>query len=370
LIKKDYYDVLQVPRNADEKQIKKAYRELAIKFHPDRNPDDQEAEERFKEASEAYEVLSDPEKRGVYDQFGHDGLRGSGFQGFTNFDDIFSSFGSIFEDIFGFGGGARRSRNASRRGSDLLYPMEISFEDAAFGMETTISVEKTAGCLNCKGTGARPGTEPAICPLCRGKGQIRRTQGFFSISTTCHQCGGEGRIITDPCPECHGSGKARETHRVKVKVPAGIEDQMRLRLSGQGEAGERGGPQGDLYVQVHIKPHKLFQRDGNDVISQVEVGMAQASLGTKIEIPTLEGPHPLSIPKGMQSGKVLKISGRGIPNVRGYGRGDHLVQVIVKTPTRLSKRQEELLREFADLDDEKVNEKGEGLFERLKNLAQ
>ena len=368
MIKRDYYEVLGLPRDAEDKTIKKAFRELAIKYHPDRNPGDHEAESRFKEIAEAYEVLSDPEKRRVYDQFGHEGLRGTGFQGFTGFEEIFSSFGNIFEDIFGFGG-SKRSRRGPQRGSDMLVHAEIDFEQAVFGTETVINADKTAPCLTCKGSGVKPGTEPKTCPVCHGTGQIRRSQGFFSIATTCHQCGGEGKIITDPCPTCRGAGRVQESSRITVKIPAGIEDGMRMRLAGQGEAGDHGAPPGDLYVDVHVRPHKHLKRDGKNIISHVGVSMAQAALGSKVEIQTLDGLYSLSIPKGTQCGKVLKISGAGVPHLRGYGRGDHLVEEVVRTPTRLNKRQEEILREFVQLDDHKAAEKDEGFFEKLKNMA-
>ncbi|MDP8257758.1 MAG: molecular chaperone DnaJ [Candidatus Alcyoniella australis] len=365
MIKKDYYEVLGVARDAELQQIKKLYRELAIRYHPDRNPGDQESEERFKEASEAYQVLSDPEKREMYNRFGHEGLRGSGFQGFSGFEDVFSTFGSIFEEFFGFGE-QRRGRNSAQRGNDIGYDLQISFEEAAFGVDTAIEVNKYDICNTCKGARTKPGTKPAACPTCQGTGQVRRSQGFFAIATACPQCRGEGVIINDPCPDCQGAGRVPRVEKISVKVPAGVEDGTRLRLSGKGESGMRGGPAGDLYVLISVKPHKIFQRQGNDVLLRAPISYSQAALGAEFEVPTLEGPATLRIPHGTQSGRVFKLKGKGIPHVRGYGRGDQVVQVLIEVPTKLTTRQEELLREFAEIEGRQVK-KHESLFDRIKS---
>jgi len=368
LTKRDYYKVLGIGRNATDEEIKKAYRKLAIKYHPDKNPGNNEAEEKFKEAAEAYEVLRDPEKRSMYDRYGHEGLKGTGFQGFTGFEDIFSSFSDIFEDFFGFGTGERR-KESPRRGADLRYDLSISFLDAAFGKETEIEVERLEECKNCKGSGAKPGTGPVICPVCRGKGQITRSQGFFSISTPCYRCNGEGTTIKDPCEECNGKGRVNKVKKISVKIPRGIETGSRLKLKGEGEKGLRGGPAGDLYVIVHVEPHPFFQRDGDDVICQVPISFSQAALGAEIEVPTLEGSKKLNIPAGTQTNEIFRLKGQGFYNLHGNGRGDQLTQVIVKTPTNLSKRQEELLRELAEISGEEVNQKHKSFFQKLKDLT-
>ena len=354
MTKRDYYEVLGVSRDASEADIKKAYRQLALQYHPDRNPGDKEAEEKFKEAAEAYEVLRDSDKRSLYDRFGHEGLRGTGFTGFTGFEDIFSSFGSIFEDFFGFGT-RTRSRTASRAGADLRYDLRISFLEAAFGVENEVEIQKRQICDSCKGTGAAPGTRPETCPTCRGRGQVMHSQGFFSISTTCPQCHGEATIIKNPCTSCHGTGKVKKNKKVLVKVPAGVETGTRLRLSGEGEDGVRGGHPGDLYVIIFVKDHDFFERKGYDISCQIPISFPQAALGTEIEVPTLEGSTKISLPQGTQSGEVFKLKDMGIPFVRGGGRGDQYVQIIVKTPTNLTEQQEGLLREFAKISGENVS---------------
>ncbi|MCX8043255.1 MAG: molecular chaperone DnaJ [Desulfobacterota bacterium] len=359
MTKRDYYEILGVPRNASADDIKKAYRKLALQYHPDRNPGDKECEEKFKEASEAYEVLRDPEKRSLYDRFGHDGLRNSGFSGFTGFEDIFSSFSDIFEEFFGFGGfgGRRRDRTSPRRGSDLRYDLSISLRDAAFGVEKTIEVEKTVQCSSCAGTGAAPGTHPETCGMCRGAGRVVQQQGFFSITTTCPRCRGAGTVIAKPCKQCRGSGRELQTKTLKVKVPAGVETGMKLRLSKEGEPGERNGPPGDLYVFLHVEDDPFFQRHNNDIVCQVPISFSQAALGAEIRVPTLYGEETLKIPRGIQSGDVLRIPGAGIPYINGRGKGDQLVQVIVKTPTKLTRQQEELFRQLAALE-ESADKKG------------
>jgi len=352
--KRDYYEILGVPRDASETEIKKAYRQLALQYHPDRNPGDKEAEEKFKEAAEAYEVLRDPEKRSLYDRFGHEGLKGTGFTGFSGFEDIFASFGSIFEEFFGFGTRAR-SRTGPQPGSDLRYDLKLSFIEAAFGVEKEIEIEKRQVCNSCNGSGAEFGTRPETCPVCRGRGQVMHSQGFFSISTTCPQCRGEGTIIKKPCPDCRGSGKVRKKKRVVVKVPAGVETGTRLRISGEGEEGLRGGLPGDLYVVIFVEEHEFFSRNGYDISCQIPISFTQAALGAEIEVPTLEGKTRISIPRGTQSGEIFKLKGQGIPFLRGEGRGDQYVQIIVKVPTNLTEQQEKLLREFARISGENVS---------------
>lgn len=350
---KDYYKILGVSRNATEDEIKKSYRKVAMEHHPDRNPGNKEAEEKFKIASEAYEVLRDPEKREIYDRYGIEGLKGTGFTGFRGFDDIFSAFGDVFQDFFGFGPTHRR-RTAARPGADLRYDVKISFFDAAFGKEAEIEIPKNIACEVCGGTGAKPGTHSTQCPSCKGTGQVTRSQGFFTISTTCSQCRGEGSIVPHPCKECRGYGKVKKIKKIQVKIPPGVDTGSKLRIRGEGEEGERGGPPGDLFVFIYVEPHDFFSREGDDVICQIPISFTQAALGTEIEVPTLNGAKNLKIPKGTESGEIFRIKGEGFPRIRGYGRGDEIVQVMVRTPKNLTKRQEELLREF-----EEVGRKGD-----------
>lgn len=359
--KRDYYEILGVSREASEGDIKASYRKLAIKYHPDKNPGNKEAEEQFKEASEAYEVLRDPEKRKIYEQYGHEGLRGTGFSGFRGFDDIVSNFGDIFEEFFGFGG-RRRSRSGAQRGSDLRYDLGISFLDAAFGVETQIDVDKTETCSECNGSGCAAGTAPQNCSYCGGGGQVTRSQGFFSIRTTCPQCQGHGKTIAKPCGECRGAGQIQKKKKVSVKIPGGVDTGSRLRLTGEGAAGYQGGPAGDLYIFIHVDSHDFFQRHNSDVVCQIPISFIQAALGDEIMVPTLKGEKSLQIPKGTQPDEVLRIKGEGIPHLRGQGIGDQLVQVVVKTPTGLSKKQEDLLREFAKLESGKLKSKIRNVF--------
>jgi len=355
---KDYYKILGVSRDATEEEIKRSYRKIAMQYHPDRNPGNKEAEEKFKIASEAYEVLRDPEKREIYDHYGIEGLKGTGFTGFRGFDDIFSAFGDIFEDFFGFGTTYKR-RTKARPGADLRYDLKISFYDAAFGKETEIEIPKDVLCDICNGTGAKPGTHPAICPNCKGTGQVTRSQGFFTISTTCSQCRGGGKFIPHPCKECRGLGRVKVNKKIQIKLPPGVDTGSKLRIRGEGEEGERGGPPGDLFVFLYVEPHDFFSRDGDDIICQIPISFTQAVLGSEIEIPTLNGKRNLSIPKGTESGEIFRIKGEGFPKLRGYGRGDQVVQIVVKTPKNLTKRQEELLREFEGISMKKERE-GEG----------
>jgi molecular chaperone DnaJ len=349
---KDYYKILGVSKDASAEEIKKNYRKVAMQYHPDRNPGNKEAEEQFKTVAEAYEVLRDPEKRQIYDRYGIEGLRGSGFTGFRGFEDIFSSFGDIFEDFFGLGSNRRR-RTGARPGADLRYDMQISFEEAAFGKEADVEIQKRVRCETCNGTGAQPGTHPSTCPNCRGTGQATRSQGFFTISTPCPQCNGEGRVISFPCGDCRGSGAAKRTRKLHVKIPAGVDTGARLRLRGEGEEGERGGPPGDLFIFLYVENHEFFTREGDDIICQIPISFSQAALGAEVEVPTLNGKKKLVIPKGTESGEVFRIKGEGFPRMRPHGRGDLMVQTIVRTPKNLSKDQEELLRELERLSQRK-----------------
>jgi len=345
---KDYYNILGVSREASEEEIKKSYRKIAMQYHPDRNPGNKEAEEKFKIASEAYEVLRDPEKREIFDHYGVEGLRGTGFTGFRGFEDIFSTFGDIFEDFFGFGTTARR-RSKARQGADLRYDLKISFYDAAFGKETDINIPKDVLCETCNGTGAKPGTHPANCPNCKGTGQVTRSQGFFTISTTCSQCRGEGKFIPHPCKECRGLGKIKRNKKIQLKIPPGVDTGSKLRIRGEGEEGERGGSSGDLFIFLYVEPHDFFTRDGDDILCQIPISFTQAALGSEIEVTTLNGKKNFTIPKGTESSEIFRIKGEGFPKLRGYGRGDQMIQIIVKTPKNLTKQQEEILKEFEEI---------------------
>lgn len=361
ITKRDYYEILNVGRNAAGEEIKASYRKLALKYHPDRNPDNKEAEEKFKEAAEAYEVLRDPQKRNIYDQYGHQGLEGTGFSGFRGFEDIASSFGDIFENFFGFGAGGRSGMRGPR-GADLRYDLTIDFSDAVFGVDTEIEIERFQNCPTCQATGCEPGTYPEECTQCGGTGQISRAQGFFSIRTTCPYCRGEGRTIYHPCPECRGTGQVERRKNVSVKVPAGVDTGTRLRLVGEGEGGVRGAPPGDLYVIINVRPHSFFVRNNSNIICQVPVSFVQVALGADIEVPTLTEEKTLHIPKGTQPGEVFRFKGEGVPSLKGYGKGDQIIQVLVKTPTGLTKKQESLLNEFARLESAKLSTKIKKMF--------
>jgi molecular chaperone DnaJ len=352
MAKRDYYEVLEVQKNASEAELKKAYRRLAMKHHPDRNPDSKDSEEKFKEAKEAYEVLTDPQKRAAYDQFGHAGVNpgaaggrdgGFGFGGGGNFSDI---FGDVFGDIFG---GAGRGGSRVYRGADLQYNLEIALEEAVNGVEVKIRVPKQEACSVCHGSGARPGSQPETCPTCNGMGQVRMQQGFFSIQQTCPRCHGGGKIITSPCNECGGSGRVKQHKTLSVKVPAGVDTGDRIRLSGEGEPGQNSGPSGDLYVQINVRPHPIFAREDSHLICTVPVGFAMAALGGEVEVPTLDGRVKLKIPPETQTDKVFRIKGKGVKPVRGGGRGDLLCRISVETPVNLSSQQKELLRQFETL---------------------
>jgi len=362
--KRDYYEVLGVEKTATPQELKSAYRKVAFQFHPDRNPGDKDAEEKFKEASEAYEVLSDPDKRARYDQFGHtgnpfEGFGGAGFQG-VNLNDI---FGDLFGDIFG----GRQRRGGKSRGADLRYNLDISFEEAAFGCEVQVKVPKPKRCEVCQGRGSKEGSE-RTCPTCGGQGEVRFTQGFFSVSRTCSQCGGAGRIITDPCPACGGQGKLDAETTLTVKIPPGVDTGTRVRLNGEGEPGDHGGPAGDLYVVVHVREHPLFVREDYDVFCEVPISFVQAALGAALDVPTLDGKQKLKIPAGTQTGKVFTLRGKGIPHLHGGRRGDHHVTVVVETPAQLTKEQRELLERFAELSGEKTHPQSQSFFEKVREL--
>jgi len=369
--KRDYYEVLGVARSASDDELKKAYRRLAVQCHPDRNPGDKHAEERFKEANEAYQVLSDPEKRAQYDRFGHAAFQGpqagGGFGGF----DFSQGFEDVFSDIFGdfFGTGRGRARSRTRRGDDLRYDLEIEFEEAARGTEKTVKIARLALCEACKGTRSRDGSGSRTCPNCRGTGQVRTQQGFFSISTTCGSCRGEGSIISDPCPKCQGQGRVRKLQALSVRIPPGVDNGSRLKLRGEGEAGFASGAAGDLYVVIHVREHPMFTRQDNEVVVEVPVSFPQAALGVEIDVPTLDGKVKLKLPAGTQSGKVFRLKGKGFVDLHGYGRGDELVRVVVETPRRLSARQRELLEEFAKVSGEDVTHPlSKGFVDKIKEM--
>lgn len=348
MTKRDYYEILGVGKTASEEELKKCYRKIAMQCHPDKNPGNKQAEERFKEAAEAYEVLSDRQKREIYDAYGHAGLSNTGFQGFSGFDDVFSGFGDIFEDVFGFGRGHGRGRTrpAARAGADLRYDLKISFLDAAFGLTTTIDLEKLHPCQACGGTGSAPGTTPSTCPTCNGRGQVVQSSGFFTISSTCPHCNGHGKVIAKLCPACRGTGREKQRKTVELKIPAGVETGSRLRLRGEGEAGDQGGPNGDLYVFLQVEDHEFFVRSEDDIVCRVPISFVQASLGATIEVPTLKETEKIKIPRGTQTGQIFRLKGKGIPHLQGYGRGDQIIEVFVRIPTQLTRKQEDLLREF------------------------
>ncbi|HEU5335262.1 MAG TPA: molecular chaperone DnaJ [Terriglobales bacterium] len=356
--KRDFYEVLGVARTCSEQEIKSAYRKLALQFHPDRNPGNPDAEEKFKEATEAYSVLVDSNKRAMYDRFGHAGVgaAGAGAGGFGGGFDatIFQDFSDIFGDFFGFGdlfggGGGRRGRTRAQRGPDLREDLTLEFDEAVFGATSQVRVRRHEACEDCKGSGAAPGKAPVTCRTCGGRGQVRYQQGFFSIARTCPTCQGAGSVITDPCPKCKGQGRVLQERTVEVKVPAGVEDGTRIRYGGQGEAGANGGPAGDLYVVLHVKEHPFFDREGNDLHCVIPISFSQAALGTEISVPTMEGEHLLKVPEGSQSGAVFRVRHKGVPVLNGHGKGDLFVEVKVQTPTKLTKRQRELLQELEGL---------------------
>jgi molecular chaperone DnaJ len=356
--KRDYYEILGVDKGADEAALKSAFRKLAMQYHPDRNPEDHTAEEKFKEVSEAYEVLSDADRRARYDRFGHQGVEGfGGGQGFggVNINDI---FGEIFGDIFGGGRGRRQQRN---RGSDLRYNLEISFEEAAFGAEVQVKIPRPKRCDVCEGTGSKS-KQSRTCPTCGGAGEVRFTQGFFAVSRACTQCNGSGQVVADPCKTCKGSGHVPGESALTVKIPPGV------RLAGEGEPGDHGGPPGDLYVVVHVKEHPLFHREEYEVLCEVPISFPQAALGAQIDVPTLDGKVKLKIPPGTQAGKVFRLKGKGVPHLHGGGRGDQHVRVVIETPTDLNSKQKELLERFLEASSELSHPQSKSFFEKVKQL--
>ncbi|HEX5707150.1 MAG TPA: molecular chaperone DnaJ [Pyrinomonadaceae bacterium] len=371
--KRDYYEVLGVARSASEQEIKSAYRKVAVRFHPDKNPGDAEAEEKFKEAAEAYSVLSNAEQRARYDRFGHAGVSsaaggagGWGAAGFGGIEDILGDlFG--FSDMFGGGGrGAGSRRTAAQRGADLRYDLEMTLEDAAKGMTAQLRIPRLENCDACKGTGAAPGTQPETCATCSGAGQVRYQQGFFSVARTCGNCRGTGRVIKSPCEACKGAGRVEREKNLEVKIPAGVETGSRLRIAGEGEAGTQGGPSGDLYVVIHVSEHEQFERQGSNLYSSVPVTFAQAALGSEITVQTLEGQQQLKIPAGTQTGTVFRVKGNGMPVLGGRGRGDLFVAVTVITPTTLTREQRRLLEQLAQIEDRDLEDKG--LMDKVRDI--
>ena len=365
----DYYEVLGISGTASSDEIKKVYRKLAMKFHPDRNPGDNEAEEKFKQATEAYEVLSDSKKRQIYDTYGFEGLKSRGYQG-PDFEDVFSSFGDIFGDIFGFGRSeTQRSKQGPMRGSDLRYDLSITFMEAVHGISKDIEIERPDTCWTCEGTGLRPGYKAETCSACHGRGQVVRAQGFFRMSTTCPECRGEGEIIKDPCADCNGVGLVKSKKKVALKIPAGVDTGAKMRLHGTGEGGRKGGPAGDLYVIIHVAPHEFFLREGDLIYCQYPLNFDQAALGCSLEVPTIHGEKNIKIPKGTQTGQRFTLKNEGVQHLRGNVRGDMIVEVTVVTPKKLTKKQKELLREFGELERQKVKGNEEGLLKKLLHLG-
>jgi molecular chaperone DnaJ len=375
MAKRDYYEVLGVEKSVTIEEIKKTYRKLAIKYHPDKNPGDKTAEEKFKELGEAYEVLSDEQKRALYDQYGHAAFdrRAGGYGRSGGFHDPFEVFrevfggASIFEDLFG---GGRRDPTQPERGDDLRYDMEISFEEAAHGCEKEVTVTKPERCDVCQGSGAEAGSQTRTCPTCGGRGQVISSRGIFSIAQTCPHCQGAGRVVDKPCKACKGAGRRERTSKIKLRIPAGVDTGSRLRSAGNGEAGFRGGPSGDLYVVLHVKAHEIFQRDGDDLLCEVPVDFVQAVLGADIEVPTLDGKSSLKIPAGTQPGTMFRLKGKGVKNIQGYGHGDLHVRINVEVPTHLSVAQKAKLQEFAELCNGNESPLRQSFFEKAKNLFQ
>lgn len=368
--KRDYYEVLGIEKGASDSDIKKAYRKLARQYHPDFNPGDDKAEESFKEVNEAYSVLSDENKRTHYDQFGHESSNG-GFGGFGGFSD-FGGINDIFETFFGNGFGGGRSKSGFQKGSDLRVSMDIAFDAAVFGIEKEISLNKMHVCATCDGTGAKPGTSPKTCQHCGGNGQVQYKQstpfGQFVNVKTCEICRGEGKVISTPCSDCGGKGKVRKPFKINVKIPAGIDDGQTIYLRGEGEPGSKGGPSGDLLITIRVKKHPIFQRQGNDLLCQMPITFAQAALGCELEIPTLEGKIKQNITEGTQTGTVIRIKNKGVPYLKGNGRGDLLLSVKVEVPTKLNEKQKQILREFAEVSGDEVHQQRKGFFDKMKDV--
>lgn len=369
--KRDYYEVLGVSKNSNPDEVKKAYRKIALKFHPDRNPGDKKAEEKFKEATEAYEILSDPQKKAQYDQFGHaaeqmGGMKGNPFgESQSGFTDIFSD---VFSDFFGNGGGTRRRQEQGSVGADLRYNMELTFEQAAFGHSTEIEFDRLESCAQCSGTGARSSKDIEVCRVCNGTGRQQIQQGFFSVATTCSNCEGQGKSIKVACSKCHGQKRSKIHKKIKVNIPAGISSGSKIKLSGEGEGGLNGGHSGDLYIVTYVKDHPIFEREDYDIRCQVPISITQATLGSEVEVPTLEGKAKLTIPAGTQNHRVFRLKNKGISHLHGSGRGDQFVKILVEIPTNLNHRQKELLEEFAAISDEQSSPIRQSFLDKLKNL--
>lgn len=380
--KRDYYEILGIAKNASKDEIKKAYRKLAMQYHPDKNPGNKEAEAKFKEASHAADILMDDQKRAMYDRMGHAAEQGGmggggGFQGgFSgDFGDLGDIFGDIFGDILGGqgrgrGGGRGGRRSRAQAGDDLQTELFTTFEEAAFGVEKEIHINRSVACETCHGSGAKKGSGPVTCDMCHGHGEVRRQQGFFTIAQPCPKCHGQGQMIKEPCETCNGRGRSKKKEKLSVKVPAGIDESQRLKLSGQGDAGLNGGPAGDLYVLIHIEPHEFFKRDEYDVHCEVPISFSQAALGTEVEVPTLGGRVSMKIPEGTQSGQKMKLRNKGITKLGGYGFGDQIITIHVETPAKLSKEQRELFKQLSDLEQNTSNPMTKGFFERVRELFQ
>ncbi len=368
--KRDYYEVLGIERNASAQEVKGAYRKAALKYHPDKNPGDHTAEEKFKEASEAYAVLSDDAKRARYNQYGHAGVDGNPFEGFGGYSGFTGSINDILGDLFSefFGGRVGRSRGGPSRGSDLRHDLEITFEQAAFGAEVTSSITRAKGCDDCSGSGAKKGTSPTTCPTCKGAGEVHFSQGFFAVARTCGHCGGAGRVISDPCATCRGAGSVATEVSFPVKIPAGVNDGTRIRFAGAGGAGAAGGPPGDLYVVLHVRAHPFFQREEDDLFCEVPISFADAVLGKTIQIPGLAGEVELKIPPGTQSGHAFRLRGKGIAHLNSFGRGDQHVRVIIETPTNLNKEQRRLIEEFAAASTAEIHPKAKSFWGKVREL--
>lgn len=368
VIKADYYEVLGVARTASDQELKAAYRKQALQHHPDRNPGNTAAEERFKACSEAYQVLSDPQKRAAYDRYGHAGLSAAGFDGSPfGAQDIGDIFGDLFGEMFNLGGGSRRASRV-QKGGDIRHDLTIEFEEAVFGKETKVTIRRMEACKDCRGTGTASGRGPSTCPHCQGRGQVRYQQGFFSIARACSACGGAGTVISDPCHACRGEGRVERQHEISVSIPAGVEDSTRIRYQGEGNAGRFGGPGGDLYIVLRVRPHKFFEREGNDLHCLIPVSFPQAALGAEITLTTLDGEAKLKIPEGTQSGQEIRIRGKGVPHLNEYGRGDLIAQIIVRTPAKLNKAQKELLRELGQSVTVENTPTPRSLLEKVKEM--
>ena len=369
-MKTDYYELLQVERTATDSEIKSSYRKLAMQYHPDRNPNNPEAEEKFKACSEAYQVLSDAEKRAAYDRYGHAAFTGAGaaagnpFQGQGDLNDI---FGDLFGEMFNMGGSQRRA-SRQQRGRDLKFDMKLEFEEAVFGMEREITIRRAEACDDCSGTGSANGKQAETCQQCGGRGQVRSQQGFFSVARTCPVCGGVGSIIRNPCNTCKGDSRVTREHKISVKVPAGVESDTRIRYSGEGEAGRFGGPAGDFYVVLDVKPHRFFERDGDDLHCVIPVSFPQAALGAEVELQTLDGTETIKVPEGTQSGKEIKLRGKGVPHLNSHGKGDLIVEVRVQTPSKLNRQQRDLLKQLAETISVENTPHARGLFSKVKQM--